>query len=301
MPDPIGQPPPRTPRRRTVHGLVEGQPVDGKMIAMQHACATRLVRAGRLAGWLAAGALAGRADAHVAPAVSDNNRYLKLTPLGDRVRLAYTIFYGEVPGAALRPSIDANHDGAIDDAESQAFGSRIADELAAALTATVDGAPQPIAWSQVVVGMGTPRTDAGTFSIDLVASLCLAAPRGKHAIELRDRFALDSPGETEIRFEDSPNITVDQARVGDDSDPGFDYKIIGPTPVLAAPGPAGGIALAFTAGPQAIIAPDATCARAQAGQGAPVDPAVIGAVAGAALAAAAGAITLAKRRRKRRR
>jgi hypothetical protein len=286
-----------------VRGLVEGQRVDGKMIAMQRASATRLVRTGWLAGWLTAGALAGRpAAAHVAPAVSDNNRYLKLTPLGDRVRLAYTIFYGEVPGAALRKSIDANHDGAIDDAESQAFGSRIADELAAALTATVDGAPQPIAWSQVVVGMGTPRTDAGAFSIDLVASLCLAAPRGKHAIELRDRFALESPGETEIRFEDSPNITVGQARVGDDTDPGFDYKIIGPTPVLAAPGPAGGIALAFTAGPQAVIASDATCARARPGQGAPIDPiAVIGAVAGAAIAVAAGAITLARRRRKRRR
>src|SRR6185369_12131192 len=39
--------------------------------------------------------LAGRAAAHVAPSVGDNNRYLKLTPLGDRVRLAYTVFYGD--------------------------------------------------------------------------------------------------------------------------------------------------------------------------------------------------------------
>jgi hypothetical protein len=274
------------------------------MVAMQRACATRLV----LAGWLAAGALPIRpAAAHVAPSVSDNNRYLKLTPLGDRVRLAYTIFYGEVPGAALRKAIDADHDGAIDDAESSAFGGRIADELAAALTATVDGVRQPIAWSQVVVGMGTPSTGAGTFSIDLVASLCLAAPRGKHAIELRDRFALASPGETEIRFEDSPGVTIDQARVGDDGDPGFDYKIIGLTPVLADPGPAGGIALAFTAGPQTVIASDATCARAQASRGTVSTViTVIGligpiAVAAAVVAAAAGAVTLARRRRKQRR
>src|SRR5439155_4694815 len=81
--------------------------------------------------------VAARARAHVAPAVGDNNRYLKLTPLGDRVRLAYTVFYGEIPGAGLRGAIDVNHDGAIDDRESQAFGTRLAGEVAAALEITV--------------------------------------------------------------------------------------------------------------------------------------------------------------------
>src|SRR5262249_38121065 len=176
-------------------------------------------RGGMLGAAACLAGLAHPAAAHVAPSVGDNNRYLKLTPLGDRVRLAYTIFYGEVPGAELRKTIDANHDGAIDDAESEAFGGRVAGELAAALDITVDGARQPIAWSQVVVGMGTPATAAGAFSIDLVASICLGAPRGKHAIELRDRFALSRPGETEIRFEDSPGVTVDRARVGDDTEP----------------------------------------------------------------------------------
>ena len=240
--------------------------------------------------------LAAPAAAHVAPSVGDNNRYLKLTPLGDRVRLAYTIFYGEVPGAELRKTIDANRDGAIDDAESQAFGVRVAGELAAALDATVDGAHQPVAWSQVVVGMGTPTTAAGTFSIDLVASLCLAAPRGKHAIELRDRFQLARPGETEIRFEDSPGVTVDHARVGDDGDPGIDYKIIGPTPVLAAPGPAGGIALAFTAGARAVIASDAACARPLEHTGVP--PGLLAGAAAVLAALLAGAVTIAMRRRR---
>src|SRR6476659_7409472 len=79
-----------------------------------------------------------QASAHVAPAVGDNNRYLKLTPLGDRVRLAYTVFYGEIPGAGMRGAIDANHDGAIDDRESQAFGARLAAEIARAVEVTVD-------------------------------------------------------------------------------------------------------------------------------------------------------------------
>jgi hypothetical protein len=243
--------------------------------------------------------IAGRAApaaAHVAPSVGDNNRYVKLTPLGDRVRLAYTVFYGEAPGAELRKAIDANHDGAIDDAESQAFGSRIADQLAAVLELTVDGARRTVTWSQVVVGMGTPSATAGTFSIDLVASICVTPARGSHAIELRDRFELPHPGETEIRFEDSPGVAIDRARVGDDGDPGIDYKIIGPTPVLGTAGPAGGIALAFTAGPKAVVASDAACAGSAptgASTGAPT-VAIVGAAAG--LAILAGAVTLARRR-----
>src|SRR4051812_7455274 len=242
--------------------------------------------------------LVGRVDvaaAHVAPSVGDNNRYLKLTPLGDRVRLAYTVFYGEVPGAELRKAIDTNHDGAIDDAESQAFGGRIADQLVGALELTVDGARRPVTWSQVVVGMGTPSATAGTFSIDLIASICVTPARGSHAIELRDRFELAHPGETEIRFEDSPGVAIDRARVGDDGDPGIDFKIIGPTPVLGAAGPTGGIALAFTAGPRAAVASDAACPGAPIGASGVSTGAIVGAAA-AGLAILAGAVTLARRR-----
>ena len=250
----------------------------------------------RAAALLLAAGLAPRgAAAHVAPTVGDNNRYLKLTPLADRVRLAYTVFYGEVPGAELRKVIDANHDGAIDDAESQAFGARIADQLAGALELTVDGARRPVTWSQVVVGMGTPSATAGTFSIDLVAAICVTPPRGAHAIELRDRFELAHPGETEIRFEDSPGVTIDAARVGDDPDPGFDYKILGPAPVLATPGPQGGIALTLTAGPRARPGPDADCARPAPPRELPIGP-----IAGGALLAglvAGAAIVRARRSR----
>jgi hypothetical protein len=64
--------------------------------------------------------------------------------------------------------------------------------------------------------------------------------------------------------------------------------------VLGAAGPTGGIALAFTAGPKAVVAPDAACARAAPASGAPAG-AVVGAAA-AAVAVLAGAITLARRR-----
>ena len=41
-------------------------------------------------------------SAHVAPSVDDNNRYLKVTPQADGVRLAYTGFFGEISIFATR-------------------------------------------------------------------------------------------------------------------------------------------------------------------------------------------------------
>jgi hypothetical protein len=197
----------------------------------------------------------------VAPSVDDNNRYLKLTPLGDRVRVAYTVFFGEVPGAIERRTIDANRDGQISDAEGHAFGTRIAAEVAGALEVEVDGKVQPIAWDSVDVGLGTPAVGAGSFSIDMVAFACLASARGKHRVVVRDRFRIPRPGETEAKVEDSPGVTIDKAHVGTADDPSHDFRFAGPGGPLADDG----LELAFTAGPNAAVTPDATCgARATA-------------------------------------
>jgi hypothetical protein len=250
-----------------------------------------LVLAIALAALAALAAVPTSATAHVAPAIGDNNRYLKLTPLGDRVRLAYTVFYGEIPGAAMRRAIDANHDGAIDDAESEAFGGRIAREVAAALEVTIDGARQPVAWAQVVVGFGTPQTAAGAFSIDLVAWLCLTPARGKHAVVLRDDFRLDRPGETEVKVEDSPGVAITATRIGGADDEANDYKLVGPSGALATEG----LELEFTASDRAIVTADAVCAGPPRGGALPV-----GAIVGAAVVLAfllAGAVTVVRRRR----
>ncbi|MCX5744878.1 MAG: hypothetical protein NT062_20510 [Proteobacteria bacterium] len=102
----------------------------------------------------AVGLAARLATAHVAPSVDDNNRYLKLTPQGDRLRLAYTVFFGEVPGAGMRPAIDANHDRTISDAEAAAFGSKIAGEVASSIDLVIDQRPVKVTWETVAVGMG---------------------------------------------------------------------------------------------------------------------------------------------------
>jgi len=196
------------------------------------------------------------AAAHVAPAIGDNNRYLKVTPLGDRLRLAYTIFYGEVPGRALRAAIDTNHDGAIDDRETEAFGDRIARDVARALVIVVDGVPAPVTWSQVVVGLATPKVAAGAFSIDLIASLCLTAPRGKHALQLHDAYPLDRPGETEVKLEDSPGVTILASRIGGAEDEAHDYTLVGPSGALETEG----LDARLEIGNQAPVGADGTCA-----------------------------------------
>jgi len=230
-------------------------------------------------------------SAHVAPSVDDNNRYVKLTPLGDRVRIAYTVFFGEIPGATERRGIDANRDGRIDDAEAHAFGERLAAQVASAVELDVDGARQPVRWTTIDVGMGTPDVAAGSFSVDLGAYPCLPAARGRHRILLRDKMQLTQPGETEVKVEDSPGVTIDHARIGGADDPSYDYKFVGAGGPIADDG----LDLQFDAGPKAPVTADNVCA-ATAGGGGGLLPWLLG---GAALVlVAAGSFFVLWRRRR---
>jgi len=231
---------------------------------------------------------ASRARAHVAPSVDDNNRYLKVTPASDRVRLAYTVFFGEVPGAQMRGTLDANRDGQISDAEGQAFGTKLALEVAAGIELTVDGTTRPISWATVAVGMGTPAVRAGSFSVDMIAWVCLPAA-STHAILLRDRFRVPKPGETEVRVEDGLGITIQHARVGAADDPSRDYKFIGPGGPLMDDG----LDLAFTVTDKAPRG-DATCAAAPTGSPG-TSLATVLAIVAAALALGVAVVIVARR------
>jgi len=215
------------------------------------------------------------AGAHVAPSVDDNNRYLKLTPAADRVRLVYTVFFGEVPGAQTRPSIDANHDGQISDDEAQAYATKLAAEVGSSLELTVDGTTVPVHWTTVAAGMGSPQVAAGSFSVDMIAWPCLATARGKHTVALRDRFRVPHPGETELKVEDGPGITIDHSHVGRQADPGHDYKFAGPGGPLMDEG----LELAFTASDAAPLTSDGSCKAASESGKAPLPKWAIIAVA----------------------
>ena len=235
---------------------------------------------------------AGTAVAHVSPSVDDNNRFLKVTPLGDRVRLAYTILFGDNPGHAMRPTLDANHDGAIEDAEAEAFGGKLARDVGDALDIDVDGKPYRVVWTEVSVGMGAAQTAAGSFSVDLVGYLCLPASRGAHRVALRDHFRLTRPGETEVKIDDSPGVTISRARIGRADDPGFDYRFAGPGGPLAEDG----LDLRFEAGDRAAIAHDGICTSDDEPGGG--HALLIGSVVGALAAGAVVGVVLLRRRQK---
>lgn len=234
------------------------------------------------------------AAAHVAPSVDDNNRYVKLTPAADRVRVAYTVFFGEVPGAQTRPSIDANRDGQISETEGQAFGTKLATEVAASLELTIDGKVQPVAWSTVAVGMGSPQVAAGSFSIDMIAWACLPSVRGAHTLLLRDRFRVPRPGETEVKVEDSPGVTIQRTRVGAAADASHDYRFAGPGGPLMDDG----IDVAFTASDTAPLSGDGTC-TAPAGGKAGVSRPLVMIIVLALMGIIGGAVVIVKKKRPR--
>nr|HEX4315204.1 hypothetical protein [Kofleriaceae bacterium] len=249
-------------------------------------------------GLLAVLAIARTASGHVVPSVDDNNRYLKLAPLGDRVRIAYTVFFGDNPGRLERQSIDADRDGQISEAEAHAFGDKLAAQVAAGLEVEVDGVTAPVTWSEVDVGMGTPAVDAGAFSIDLVTYACFAQARGRHHVRVHDRFRVPHAGETEVKVEDSPGVTVERARVGAADAPDYDYKFVGPGGPLSDDG----LDLTFVAGDQAAVVADGVCDGGgakvsdpqRAGDGSQRRGVILGAIGGVAMLVVAGGLLRAR-------
>jgi hypothetical protein len=199
-------------------------------------------------------------SAHVAPSVDDNNRYLKVTPLQDGFRLAYTVFFGEIPGASERRKIDANRDSRIDDAEAKRFADKLGSEVAASIDVEIDGVPQRVQWSVVSPGMGSDAVAAGSFSIDLVAFFCVPGTTGpsRHRVRVRDQFRIPKPGETEVKVEDSPGITIQRARVGAAEDPSHDFRFAGPGGPLSDDG----LDLEYVATDKAPTVPNGACAGA---------------------------------------
>jgi hypothetical protein len=153
---------------------------------------------------------ASTAIGHVAPSETTNNRYLTLAPLGDRLRLVYTVYMGEEPGRRARARIDRNRDGQVGEGEAEAFGAQLGAEVASRLDIEIDGQPVPVSWSSIDVGMADRATNGGSFAVDLVAWLCYEQPRDRiaHSFLFRDQFVIPSPGETELRADESPGVRV---------------------------------------------------------------------------------------------
>jgi hypothetical protein len=231
---------------------------------------------------------------HVAPSVDDNNRYVKVTPMAGGARLAYTVFFGEVPGASERRLLDTNRDGRIDPGEAKTFGDKLAAEIAANLVVDTAGKTTPVRWSIVDVGLGNEAVAAGSFSVDMIAYLCVAGS-GRHDVHLRDSFRIPRPGETEVKVDDSPGVTVTRAQVGDADDPRHDYRFVG----AGGPLTDAGLEVEWTATAQAPLMPPGTCA-APAAPGAGGRGWLVPLIAAGVIAAGASAVMLARSGRFRR-
>jgi hypothetical protein len=205
------------------------------------------------------------APGHVAPSARENNRYIVLGPLGDRLRLVYTVYMGEEPGRRARARMDRDHDRVISEDESGAW----ADELAARVTASavleVDGVKVPLRWAEVDVGLGDPSAAAGAFAVDLVAWACFDKPHEvlQHRILFTDHFALEDPGETELRAEESPGVLVTRSQLGAPTPAGdrprLDFKWMGPTGPIAS-----GYAIDIVVDPKLAAFSDLPCAAGDA-------------------------------------
>ncbi len=138
-----------------------------------------------------------------------NNRYLKLTPMADRVRLAYTILIGDQPGRIARQALDRDADRTISGGEADAWAAQVAGQIRGQLAVEIDGEPVDVAWSEVFAGFDDRAVDAGTFSLDLIAWLCTPAAGARHRVHLVDRSMLEPAGETEVRIADDVGVTLE--------------------------------------------------------------------------------------------
>jgi hypothetical protein len=163
---------------------------------------------------LALSALPAPASAHVGSSEKVNNRYYKITPMADRVRVAYTIFFGRLPGMQIRRRMDLNHDGQLSGSEAQKFAEQIATELRKSVSADLGESGSEIRWKEPAIGIGTPNISGGPFSVDLVGTLCLAEQAGQeHRFVFRDRMRLPLPGETELFLDPAPGIVVTKSEL----------------------------------------------------------------------------------------
>jgi hypothetical protein len=233
-------------------------------------------------------ALATTARAHAPPADNLNNRYLKITPMGDRVRVAYTVVFGIGPGTVLRRRLDRDHDHTISDAESSTIGRELATEVAATLGFTLDGQAMLWRWDRVDVGLGTADVNGGSMSVDLIAWLCTGG--GGHRFTMRDDYALAEAGSTELTVEIGPGIHIVGRTLGGEpmSDDVATWNGRG--------GPiATGAEIEFTTDDRATRPHDRRCRNVR-GRSASRAPLTVAAVIGGA-AVAAGLVAWRRRRR----
>ncbi|MBL4635914.1 MAG: hypothetical protein JKY56_18785 [Kofleriaceae bacterium] len=148
--------------------------------------------------------------AHVGSDEKVNNRYYKLTPMSDRVRVAYTIFFGRQPSLEIRRGMDLDGDRKISESEKNSYREQLAREVFNVVSVELDHSGSEVRWSEVTLGIGGNSIFDGPFSIDFIGSVCLVAPAPgtTHHLVFRESLRLPLPGETELHLDPAPGIDI---------------------------------------------------------------------------------------------
>jgi hypothetical protein len=164
----------------------------------------------------------GAAEAHPEWSPIRVNRYCKLVLEGPaRIRLVYTLLFGEGPALPGRKGVDLDANGRIDDREKHLLGKRAQSIVEAGLRLTLDGAPVPIGSlgssgsSGSLGSLGAPGIEVGLvgdavapepYSVDLSYAIELGDRPGPRELGIDDHVEVPSEGDTEVSIEETPGL-----------------------------------------------------------------------------------------------
>lgn len=126
------------------------------------------------------------------------NRYTRIEPGTDAIRLRYVIDMAEIPAFQELATIDTDRNGAVSEAEGAAYIERSLPQLVAGLHLTLDG--KPAALRLVERRLSFPEGQGGLKTLRLEADLLAALPAGTKqvAAEYRDTNFAERLGWQEV-------------------------------------------------------------------------------------------------------
>ncbi len=159
------------------------------------------------------------------------NRYSRLEPVGDTLRVTYVLDMAEIPAFQEQPLIDRDGNGVIDAAEQEQYAASKAEELRRGLHLALNGAPTEL--RLVSRELSFPPGQAGLPLLRLRAIFEARVPAGAVvSADYEDRNYANRIGWKEVVVRAGPGILLDSdAPATDQSDELRSY----PTDLLSSP------------------------------------------------------------------
>lgn len=178
------------------------------------------------------------AAAHVGHVIRTAERYLKLDVDGYRARVVVSLTLGAAEGRRVLEAADADGDGAVSEAESDAYLAQWGEGLSEEVPLRLDGEPVVAPWGEgYLAPIGQVRGVPVT--VEMVARFELGG--GEQTIVLEDRMVRREVFErTDVRFQIRGDAELVRSGVeGDDADPteelayGGSFRDGDPVPLVA--------------------------------------------------------------------